>query len=70
MSYLEEEHKKKVNKTTFRKLLMNWLNRQKKTENINLIIQSNSFRKTAKEKLVELQKLEKKIHEISEKMKK
>ncbi|KAJ8894617.1 hypothetical protein PR048_007281 [Dryococelus australis] len=40
------------------------------TENINFIVQSNSFRNTAKEKLVELQKLEKKIQEISEKMKK
>ncbi|KAJ8881703.1 hypothetical protein PR048_018189 [Dryococelus australis] len=43
---------------------------QKKTENINLIVQSNSFRKTTKEKLVELQKLENTIQEISEKMKK
>ncbi|KAJ8876398.1 hypothetical protein PR048_020843 [Dryococelus australis] len=40
---------------------------KRKTENINLIVQSNSFRETAKEKVVELQKLEKKIQEISKK---
>ncbi|XP_063229695.1 uncharacterized protein LOC134534921 [Bacillus rossius redtenbacheri] len=39
-----------------------------KTENVNLIIQSNSFRKTAKEKLLEIKKIEKKIQEVSENM--